>query len=496
MDGRADGFVVREFDTTEMDRAAGPRADTEREGNVRAGESHALVRSASVTIADELGEVLHEEVARHQAAGSAAGIVVGDECFTAATGVTNVEAPSPVDAATLFQVASITKTFTAAAVALLVEAGSLGFDDPVSKHLSELGAATGLDLDAMTVAHLLTHQGGFDGDHLFVERETEALEALRDARRFFAPGTGYSYNNAAFSIAGAVIEAASGQAYESFVRERLLRPLELKSACFRADDAITYGVAAPHLVIGDQAAVLRRAGWQPGWELGPVDRAAGGLIASVEHLLAWARFQWTGCGADGTELLSRSALDHLHTPVVRATRDAEIAFDWEVRRTNGVTTIEHGGLTVGYCSDLVVAPERRVGFVGLTNATNGAAVNQAVRRWALERVAGIREADDAPDPSITVDPARVAGRYLSAFALLTVTAGEAPGTLLISGAPREDTDGWKPPPEPPTTFAFYADDHAVSLDAPGPARVARFGYDARGQAEWMQWGSRRSPRVA
>src|SRR6185295_8402448 len=110
----------------------------------------------------ELGEVLRTEVARHQVAGSAAGIVVDDECVTAAVGVTNVEAPSPLDAATLFQVASITKTFTAAAIALLVEEGKVGFDDPVSKHLPELGPATGLDLDAMTVTHILSHQAGFD----------------------------------------------------------------------------------------------------------------------------------------------------------------------------------------------------------------------------------------------------------------------------------------------------------------------------------------------
>jgi CubicO group peptidase (beta-lactamase class C family) len=448
-----------------------------------------------VTLADELGEVLRTEAARHQVAGSAAGIVVDGECFTAAVGVTNVEAPSPLDAATLFQVASITKTFTAAAVALLVEEGKVDFDDPVSKHLPELGPATGLDLDAMTVTHILTHQAGFDGDHLFVERETERLEALRDARRIFAPGTGFSYNNAAFSIAGAVIEAASGQSYDSFVRERLLQPLGLVSACFRADDAITYRVAAPHLVIGADAAVLRRAGWQPGWELGPVDRAAGGLIASVEHLLAWARFQWTGRDADGTQLLSTSALDHLHAPVVRETRDGEVAFDWEVQQTDGVTTIEHAGLTVGYCSDLVVVPARQIGFVGLTNSTNGASVNQAVRRWALERVAGIRESDHVPDPAIVVDPARVVGRYLTPFAVVTVAAGEVPGTLQMSGAPRDDTDGWKPPPEPPTRFAFYAEDHVVSLDAVGPSRIARFGYDPTGRAEWMQWGSRRSPRL-
>ena len=309
-----------------------------------------------MTIADELAEVLRAEVERHNATGSVAGIVVDDTTYTAATGVTNIEHPLALDARTLFQVASITKTFTSAAIALLVEEGKLAFDDPVSKHLPDLAAITGLDTDAITVEHLLSHQAGFDGDQLFVEGATDSFDLLHGARRFFEPGTGFSYNNAAFSIAGAVIEAVAGQSYASFIRHRLLVPLDMKSACFRADDAITHRVAAPHLVIGEEAAVLRRAGWQPGWELSVVDHAAGGLLASVEHLLAWARFQWTGQAADGTQLLSTASLERLHTPVVNEDVNTDVALDWFVHTTDGVTTIEHGGLTVGYCSDLVVAP--------------------------------------------------------------------------------------------------------------------------------------------
>ena len=391
--------------------------------------------------------------------------------------------------------ASITKTFTSAAIALLVQEGKLGFDDPVSKHLSELAAITGLDTDAITVEHLLSHQAGFDGDQLFVEGATDSFDLLHGARRFFEPGTGFSYNNAAFSIAGAVIEAVAGESYASFIRHRLLVPLDMKSACFRADDAITHRVAAPHLVIGDEAAVLRRAGWQPGWELSVVDHAAGGLLASVEHLLAWARFQWTGQAADGTQLLSTASLERLHTPVVSEDVNTDVALDWFVHTTDGVTTIEHGGLTVGYCSEFVVAPARRAGVVCLTNSTNGSSVNQAVRRWALARVADVHETDPLPDPTIAIDPARFTGTYFSAFAMLTVEAGETPGTLRITASTRDDTTGWKPPPDPPMSLAFFAEDHAVSVDALGPPRVVRFGFDADGPAAWLLWGSRHSPRV-
>lgn len=447
-----------------------------------------------MTIEDELAAVLHAAAEEHHVPGATAGVLVGDESYTAAHGVTNVEYPAPVTPTSLFQVASVTKTFASAAAMVLVEEGRLRLEDPVARHLPDLGPATGLDFDAITVELALSHQSGFDGDYLFVERVPEDLTALADARRLFPPGTGYSYNNAAFSIMGAVIEAVSGQTFESFVRERLLTPLGMASAAFRADEAITYSVASPHVVIGDQAYVIRGAGWQPGWELAPVDRAAGGLVASVEHLLTWARFHRTGVAADGTKILSPESLERLHTPVVNADRTEDVALDWSVRPLEGgAVSVGHGGVTAGYITSLIFVPGRDFAFAGQTNATNGAAVNEAVRRWALERFAGTAERDPEPDPSLVIDVDRLTGRYLYPFAALEVTPGSEAGTLVVTSSARDDTEGWKPPPEPPITFAFFADDQAVSLDASGPAQVIRF--DRGDPAQWVLWSGRRSPRV-
>ena len=117
--------------------------------------------------------------------------------------------------------------------------------------------------------------------------------------------------------------------------------------------------------------MIRGAGWQPGWELGPVDRPAGGLIASVEHLMTWCRFQWTGTALDGSPILTPESLARLHTPIVTATVIEDIAIDWFVWDIDGARAIGHGGLTAGYASDLVVVPELDFAFVGLTNGTNG-----------------------------------------------------------------------------------------------------------------------------
>lgn len=445
-------------------------------------------------IAEELAAVLGRAVAEHGTPGAAVGVLVGDDVHTASCGVTHVEHPQAVGPATLFQVGSITKTFTSAAVMVLVEEGALALEDPVGRYLPDLGAATGLDFEAISVERALSHQAGFDGDHLFVQRE-EDIEALAGARRLFPPGGGFSYNNAGFSVVGAVIEAVAGQSFESFLRARLLRPLGLVSATFRADEAITNQVAMPHWVFEGIPHVLRKAGWQPGWELGPVDRPAGGLVASVEHLLAWCRFQRTGTALDGTAILQPESLRRLHTPVVQADCVEGIALDWSVRTVDGVRSIGHGGTTAGYQSDLVIVPECDVAFVALTNATNGSSVIQAVRRWALERFSGMKERDPEPDTTVAVDPSRFAGSFVHPFARLTVTASEESNRVVVTSTKREDVDGWQPPLEPPLTLAFFAADHAVTVDAAGPARIARFGFDMDGRAEWLLWGGRRAPRT-
>ncbi|HMJ74817.1 MAG TPA: serine hydrolase domain-containing protein [Iamia sp.] len=441
-------------------------------------------------IVEELTEVVASTVEEHGVPGMVAGVWVDGEAHVVPHGIASVETDVPLRAATQFQVGSVTKTLTSAVVALLVEDGRVAYDDPAARHLPDLAAALGpdVDLEAITVEHLLSHQSGFDGDHLFTHPEADHLEALAGARHLFDPGDGFSYSNAGFSLAGELVAVVSGPPFPEVVRRRLLSPLGMDGACFTADEAITRPVALPHWVIGGEVAVLRRAGWQPGWELGPLDWAAGGLVASVPHLLRWGRFQLDGQADDGTVLLDAAARTRLHTAVVDSDEVGSVALDWSVRTTDGVTTIDHGGLTVGYSTDLVVVPERGIVVAVCTHATNGGAVNQAVRRWALERTAGIVERDPSPDPDVPVDPDRVAGRYLHSFGVLTVVAGDEPATVRITTEARTDV-GWQPPPDPPATFAFTGPRDAVSTDGTGVARLLRVGEG------WLQLGGRRAPRI-
>ena len=135
----------------------------------------------------------------------------------------------------------------------------------------------------------------------------------------------------------------------------------------------------------------------------------------------------TGAALDGTAILTSG---EPRTPPRRSlppTSPESVALDWSVGDLDGVVSIGHGGVTAGHVSDLVVVPERDFVLAGLTNATNGAPVNQAVRRFALERFAGIDERIPNLTSSLVIDVGSLRGRFSTPSPRFEVTPGPDPG---------------------------------------------------------------------
>jgi CubicO group peptidase (beta-lactamase class C family) len=172
---------------------------------------------------------LKEFVAREMAAKGIPGVAVGlwykGKRRTAGFGVTNLDHPLPVTDTTLFQIGSITKTFTALAVMQLVEKGQVELDQPVRSYLPDFQTADEATAVTITVRHLLTHMAGWDGD-LFQgtgwgEEALPRYAALIAEQSQTVPlDTHFSYNNAAFSLAGYLIEKVTGQPYETVIGNR------------------------------------------------------------------------------------------------------------------------------------------------------------------------------------------------------------------------------------------------------------------------------------
>src|SRR5262249_22565173 len=207
--------------------------------------------------------------------------------------VTSLESPQPVDADTLFQIGSITKTMPMAACMRLVEQGRLDLATPIRQYLPELRLSDPNAAAVIALQHLLTHTSGLPADHFVAlgggdDALARFAVSLGDIPFILPPGEWASYCNTGFSLAGRLVEVARDQTFEQAVRELLLEPLGRPRATFFADEAILYPTAAGHTLIDGQAYLQRP------WQLPRTANAAGGLIASVRDMLGYASLWLNG----------------------------------------------------------------------------------------------------------------------------------------------------------------------------------------------------------
>ena len=209
--------------------------------------------------------------------GAAWGIVIdGELAHSGAAGVRDVAANAPVDADTVFRIASMTKSFTAMAILKLRDEGKLGLDDPAERYVPELKGLRYPTTDSprITIRHLLTHSEGFPednpwGDQQLSESEAGLSRMLRDGIPFSnAPGIAYEYSNYGFAILGRVVSQVSGRPYDEYVSQNILQPLGMTSTTLHpskvaaepAGGRVSLGRRALEGRAGAPARVIRRDG--------------------------------------------------------------------------------------------------------------------------------------------------------------------------------------------------------------------------------------------
>ena len=435
--------------------------------------------------------------------GLAVGVVHEGRELLAGHGTTNVEHPLPVDPETLFQIASVTKPFTATALLRLADRGRVDPARPVRDYLPEFRLPVEEWTERVRVEDLLTHRGGWDGDRFFVRPPAEwslaaVVAEFADNRQLFPPLTAWSYNNAGFSVAGRLIEVLTGSSFEDALHELVLAPLGLGHTFLRADRVVTHRVAAPHVAGPDGPVVLRGGGWQPGWELPPSDVPAGGIVSCARDLLRWARFHLgDGRAADGSRVLEAATLERMRTEVCAAGgNDDAMGVPWLMRDWDGVRFFGHTGQTVGYRSELWLQRERGFAFVALSNELGGHVTNQRVRDWVLRECLGVEVRPPVPLPAPPRDLAEYEGSYENPFWRQSIRAGDA-GELVLEYAQHPPEPGrWTPPAGPPERLRFIGPDRVVAV-APESAAGERseFGRDEQGRIAWFRAGSRIAPRI-
>ncbi|HEV8637955.1 MAG TPA: serine hydrolase domain-containing protein [Chloroflexota bacterium] len=443
---------------------------------------------------DQLCQLVAETRERLKLPGVAVGLIADGEEHAAGFGVTNVDHPLEVDADTLFQVGSISKTFTGLAAMRLVEQGRIELDAPVRRYLPEWRVADARATETATIRHLLTHTAGWLGDY-FGERDPgdDALakyvaRMVEECPQLTPPGELYSYCNAGFNLLGRVIEVITGRTFETAMKELVLEPLGLQRSFYVPEEVMVHRFAVGHRVHDGEATVLTP------WALARSAMAPGGIVASAREQLKYARF-WLGDGrgGDGGRVLTPASMRLMQTSQATAAGhpDARIGLAWHLRDHDGTPIISHGGGTNGQASLLAIAPSRSFALSVLTNAGNGGELITPVQRWALEQLLGLQDPPPEPVDTLRGRLAEYAGRYTGSLSDVELRPeGEelVMHLTLKGGFPTRDSPPLPSPP--PTRVALYAQDRLTFLDGPfkeGRAEVIR---DGQGRIAWLRIGGR------
>ena len=318
-------------------------------------------------------------------------------------GVRSLKTKAPVDANTLFGIASNTKAFTTAALGLLVEEGKLQWDDKVTKYIPEFQMYDPYATAEFTVRDLLCHRSGLGlgaGDLMqFPDSADFTVKDVIHSLRYFKPVSSFrskfDYDNSLYIVAGEVVARVSGQPWADFVETRLMRPLGMnRSATLYSRLPDPSNVIDGHGPVDGKVQVIRR-------DLGTLAGPAGGIYSSVNDLSKWAMMLLGGPGAPAPLLkpqtqwelwMPQTILRVGPAPSPYNTHFAAYGLGWFLRDVRGYKEVSHTGGEIGMVTEVKLLPELHLGIVVLTNQENGAAFT-AVSNFIEDHYLGVTGLD-------------------------------------------------------------------------------------------------------
>ena len=349
--------------------------------------------------------------------GIVVGVVAGDDLVWAkGFGLADIKAKKPMTAETRFRMASHSKLFTATSIMQLREQGKVRLDDPVSKHLPWFRVKPAGDDDSpITVEQLLTHSSGLprEANAHWTTLEfptTEEIRSLINNREAaFAPSVRWKYSNLAYTIAGNVVEAASGMTWADYVQANIFGPLGMTSSSVDKNVenmAVGYGARTPNAAERTIMPFTDARGMA----------AATGITSNVPDMAKFVSAQFRIGPRGGNRILSSGSLREMH-------RLRSMENDWATgngigfagRRIANRVWLGHGGGYPGYTTQTFFNLDTKVGVIVLTNTNDSNPLDIATQLIntvgdAVIKASAARPTQVAWDPSW----ARFAGRYRNA----------------------------------------------------------------------------------
>ena len=314
--------------------------------------------------------------------GAAIAVVKGGRVlFAKGYGVRTLGDTARVDAHTLFQIASNTKAFTTAALALLADEGKLSWDDPVTKFLPGFQLYDPYVTRELTVRDLVTHRSGLGlgaGDLLWFHssyNRAEIAYRIRFARPVSSFRSAYAYDNVLYIVAGEIFPAAAGQSWDDVVKNRIFTPLGMsESGTTTAFFTSSRNAATPHAV---EDGTLQPVPLDSVDNISP----AGGVASNATDLARWLVCRLDSGRYAGGRLFSERQAREMWSgqtilpiadppPPLAALRAnfAEYGLGWRLRDYQGRKIVSHTGGLAGMSSQITLVPAEKLGLVILTNS--------------------------------------------------------------------------------------------------------------------------------
>lgn len=311
-------------------------------------------------------------------------------------GLNSIDSKERVTAHTPFGIASTSKAFTAAALAILVDRGKVKWEDKVITYLPEFKMYDDYVTHNFTIQDLLTHRSGLGlgaGDlMIFPDGSDFKIDDVLRAFQHFEPvsafRTKFDYDNLLYLVAGELTARVSGQTWESFVKKEILNPLEMNHAYTSVQDAsLKETIARPHAFDGQSLKMIQTDLSTKGRS--KLNGAAGGIWASADDLCKWMLIQLNEgkYGPDLSQTLfsveQHREMWRLHTPINQQldprspfkVNFSGYGLGWFVSDFNGFLKVEHSGLIAGMSSEITLIPELELGIVVLNNSEGAGLLN-------------------------------------------------------------------------------------------------------------------------
>ena len=316
-----------------------------------------------------------------QVPGMAVSVVYdGSIYYSEGQGVLETGKNQTVDEQTLFQIASVSKAFTAAALALLVDDGKLGWDQPVIDYIPEFRMYDPWVTREFTIRDLLTHRSGLPlgaGDLLMYPEGKSTRQDIIRAMRYLKPSTSFrstfAYDNLLYVIAGEVIERVSGKPFVELVEQRLFAALGMQD-CVASLERVAPDAeqATPHLLIDDELQTTQEGDFSVG-------APAGGINCSAASMAKWMMFVLNrGATSEGNQLISSAQFEQLVKPITLVDQPPYMvehagsflgayALGWNISTFYGQPMFSHGGLLWGMTTYIAILPKQGLAVFASNN---------------------------------------------------------------------------------------------------------------------------------